>query len=111
MNFTIDKSKWRCGGDGQVGPHVLGEGETFLLNEQGYMCCLGQCMVHEGIAIDKLLNVTIPGGLTVDSIFNSDKALTTSAININDDAFLSEEQRIDELTKLFNKHGHQIQFV
>ena len=40
MEFIIDKSKWRAG---QNSDHQVGEGNTELLNKEGYMCCLGQC--------------------------------------------------------------------
>lgn len=36
--YTLDTSKWRCGGS----VPSLGKGDTFLLNHEGYMCCLGQ---------------------------------------------------------------------
>jgi hypothetical protein len=36
--LILDYSKWRCGMDGA---NSLGDGETALLNDKGFMCCLG----------------------------------------------------------------------
>lgn len=36
--LVIDRSKWRTG---DAGPDATGQGPTALLNDQGFMCCLG----------------------------------------------------------------------
>lgn len=52
MHYVLSLSKWRCGGDGSLGPddavpvnelHFMrGEGSTKLENVEGFSCCLGQ---------------------------------------------------------------------
>ena len=39
IEVTIDRSKWRCGGDSEKTAH--GPGDTALLGDKGFMCCLG----------------------------------------------------------------------
>ena len=46
--FTIDRSKWRSGGEG-IYKH--GEGLTALRNTMGQMCCLGQIATQIGLPI------------------------------------------------------------
>lgn len=38
----LSLSRWRCGESGIEGTHSMGDGNTCLLNEEGFMCCLGQ---------------------------------------------------------------------
>lgn len=40
--YVLDVSKWRCGMDSNNPQNRLGVGRTFLLNGEGYSCCLGQ---------------------------------------------------------------------
>lgn len=45
MKYVLDVSKWVCGGgmrhaEARVGC-FMGDGPSQMLNEQGYMCCLG----------------------------------------------------------------------
>lgn len=60
---TVDRSKWRCGA---YGPSHWehGKGRTALLNEQGYMCCLGFACEQLGVERHALLNTASPGHLT-----------------------------------------------
>ena len=46
--YTLDVRKWRCGGSGE---HALGEGDTYLRNSRGYMCCLGQFAEQRGVDV------------------------------------------------------------
>jgi len=49
MKFTIDRSKWRCGGDVRLeksNDNRRGQGFTQLMNDLGFMCCLGQISVQ-----------------------------------------------------------------
>jgi hypothetical protein len=91
----IDYSKWRCGGDS--GPNKLGKDETALLNDKGYMCCLGQFSLQLGCDRQEILNEGQPRHINVnrempllittkkDNTLFSDKAM-----RINDD----EKQRL-----------------
>ena len=53
MEFIIDRSKWRCGGQGK---NSRGKGSVKLLNNEGFMCCLGQTCSQTGIENEDLLN-------------------------------------------------------
>jgi len=59
MEFVLDIAKWRSGGD-DYGDYIFGEGTTQLLNEEGYMCCLGQFSQQLGVNKKKLLNRSLP---------------------------------------------------
>jgi hypothetical protein len=78
VEFTIDRSKWRCGGSkstmflllGVVMEHcevipdnVKGSGGTCLLNRDGFMCCLGQICMQCGVSADDILNKSSPSYL------------------------------------------------
>ena len=69
MNFTIDRSKWRCGGD-----DGKGWGETQLLNEEGFMCCLGQCSLQSGLSEEEIYRLGEPAFVNgySDNIFKED---------------------------------------
>ena len=56
--YTVDCRTWRAGGDGN---NKVGEGLTRLLNQLGFMCCLGQCALQEGVSANDLRK-DIPGG-------------------------------------------------
>lgn len=116
MNFIIDRSKWRCGGD-HVHKNQKGIGATYLLNKEGFMCCLGQVAKQEGFSQEDILNKHEPKNLNPikDSITinkdggNSD--LANKAININDDFDMSLPERESRLKKIFNSYGHTIKFT
>jgi len=123
MKFTIDYSKWRAGGD-QINDSQIGEGKTGLLNEQGYMCCLGQIslQVGEKITEDDIINTFTPGAVDfsipllnqVDPVeikgYRSTD-LACSAMAINDSRILTTEGRIRELKELFASEGHELDFI
>lgn len=44
--YTLYIPEWRCG---RQGDYALGEGDTQMLNEEGFMCCLGQFALQEGV--------------------------------------------------------------
>ncbi len=62
----IDRSKWRCGaerayslGDDDEISH--GKGDTMLLNDEGYKCCLGfACEQLGGCSEDELHGCSVP---------------------------------------------------
>lgn len=176
MHFVIDRSKWRCGGnDDPLKPHqiniAIGSGGVSLLNDDGFMCCLGQVCKQSAVPDYFLDGSGDPAGLGdtfvskfisdyVDSAFlnqstnqltnqfhaamndvfsNVDFLLTfginvdfglmsddipgisnvvcnntsfaEEAMNINDNAEISQEEREAALTQLFVEHGHTIEFI
>lgn len=125
MIFTIDRSKWRCGGDDR---HKVGRGKISLLNASGFMCCLGQTCSQLGVKKKDLLNLAEPSELQTDysglsdiffnlvdegwnRFFLKNTNLSHDAIDINDDDEIGQTERERKLKELFKSHGHQIKFT
>ena len=125
MKFTVDRAKWRCGNHGDK---KRGKGPTELLNDGGYRCCLGFVSSQCGIADEHMVYVGEPCSLPVriakslddilvriagddddETVFNS--SLSRDAMDINDNAKIGQDERESRLTKLFAKHGHELEFV
>lgn len=127
--FIIDCDKWICGGDSIRHLHQcgLGNGITEMLNDCGYMCCLGQ--------VSKQLypNINLDGGDPEDvyrSNFENDRyfidilcyydekydryantELSVAAMSINDEKKTSVKTKISKLTDLFAGHGYDLNFI
>lgn len=119
MEFTLDYSKWRCGSNGI---NKLGDGWTYLLNPQGYQCCIGQFSSQIGYTKSDLMEVGSPTGsskvLDDEDIFTSltvigkcNTPLTRRAISINDEESTTPQQKIEALQQLFSEHGHSITVI
>lgn len=116
--YIIDRSKWRCGGDGFS---AKGKGVTKLLNSDGYMCCLGQTSRQEGISDSDLLNRNNPSCVGKDvgpfatycSKFNDYEStlLARDAIRINDNTEILNEERERRLIELFSRHDLELEFI
>ena len=63
QTFTIDCNTWRCGDDGK---YKLGEGNTALLIDKGFMCCLGQVALQLDVHEADLLGKGEPDQLNID---------------------------------------------
>jgi hypothetical protein len=125
-DFVIDRSKWRCGGDTNDNA-TAGLGETALLNNEGFMCCLGHIARQLKWPKDLLLDEGYPacaasqlGGKKVNkSILISkdvdgeydDSEFTTGAVKINDDGKTSVKEKEKLIKALGKKHGLNIKFV
>ena len=116
MKYTIDRKTWRRGGD----KYDEKFGETSLLNPQGFMCCLGQCLLQEGIEEDKLLNVGDPADAHVNSSFVHksqsiefylNTPLAKDAMQVNDNPFFSDIEREEKLINLFKENNLEIEFI
>ena len=104
--LTLDYTKWRCGSRGE---HKHGNGPTRLLNEDGYMCCLGQFMAQAGCPATVLLGygapatvvdvsrVRVPELLPEKDDDFAGCSLTNRALNINDNKFLTTPERVKQL--------------
>jgi hypothetical protein len=125
MKFVIDRSKWRCGGDG---PFRRGIGSTHMTNRDGFKCCLGQCGSQLGVPDDSMLLMATPGVVAaiwadarerMSPVFVEltagrlpvDSALSFAAMEINDAEYMSHDEREATLRELFASHGHEIEFV
>lgn len=135
--LTLNYRTWRCGGDSnengatdkewRAASH--GKGDTFLCNEEGYMCCLGQFERQAGVPKDQLMGNDTPAmtgngdsvvtGLSRE-LFESEKSmfrfdgvtdtkLANSAIKINDNSKFSIAEKVVKLCKLFARAGYKIQ--
>lgn len=124
--FTIDRSKWRCGGtDNYERECVRGRGQVKMLNDFGFMCCLGQVSRQCGVSDDKQQGMRTPSCLTnvpellglLVTPHDGDESdyqstdLACDAMGINDDIRLSDDEREQQLTALFTKHGYEITFI
>ncbi len=109
----LDYSKWRCGSDSQ---YKLGVGCTTLLNDEGYMCCLGQASLQFGIKPEDMHNAVDPSDLDTKlpilnkkvkkSIRNTE--FSYKAMQINDDTQITPLQKIKSLKSLFKKSGYRL---
>lgn len=125
MEFVVDRSKWRCGGNG---PHSAGKGTASLLNIEGYQCCMGFVCEQLGVSRKELLGVLLPSNLTwfhkvPHEIFLGDKKtlrfydwncpahLQSYAFTINDNPDLTKEEREAKLIQAFHEFGHTLKFV
>jgi len=114
-SLTINAKKWRCGANG---PYRLGQGETALLNSEGYKCCLGFACQQFGYK-GGLTNNAEPNELKhavahLTEYYGGDlenTSFTTEAISINDDENLPLNEKISKLTKLCKSEGIEVTFT
>ena len=121
-DFVVNRNTWRCGISGK---NSRGLGTTYLLNLQGFMCCLGQTCKQVGVPDKKLLEKSYPDYVKIQSdekpiryFTKKDKngsiintKLSQKAIRINDDSELTPEVRERKLKSLFSKFKHKLEFV
>jgi len=125
--LIIDRSKWRTGNDGE---HQTGEGDTRLINAQGYMCCLG-FYLKDVAKLNKKILVELATPAYLDGLKkiydkNDDvKLLLTklndnhyvnsdfcqSAMHVNDDVNLSSDEREETLKTMFLEKGIEVSFI
>jgi hypothetical protein len=117
---TIDRANWRCGKDG---PFKHGCGDTMLLNDSGYMCCLG-FITKTAAPNVPILGTGVPNDLD-EPVHDLSKLvrdedgdialehtlLTNSAIDINDNEELTHAERELALLELFKHSAYSIEFV
>lgn len=139
MKFVIDRSKWRCGDDGE---HQVGIGDTQMLNAEGYMCCLGQVARQLGVPDVDLIDhgepcdcgqwdsveveyddgdwytdyvrKDTPELLAMDEVMHKKvrgAVLEYYAIKTNDNKDTTPEEKEAALKDLFAEAGHEIEFV
>ena len=104
--LVIDRSKWRC--------HNHGLGATLLLNQEGFMCCLGQVSKQLGASDEQIRWHASPckskfqHPLLVDGV--ADTKLSNKAIEINDAEYYDDVSREQKLVELFADAGVEIVF-
>lgn len=124
--FTIDRSKWRCGGN--IEPR--GKGPTQMLNQEGYMCCLGQIGRQLGCPDDQMLEYGVPCECGAYFEYEDewgdwhdewkfppewkgilDGKFVSEAIAINDSEEPTDTQRERSLERLAEQYGLRIDFI
>lgn len=117
QELVIDRQKWRTG---QEGPHKTGDGPTQLLNEEGFMCCLGFECLRLGLTEDNILQIGEPQEVDEAYYDNIDYMLTgarfqkdwvTEAININDSVTMVLAEKEEAIIKLFANQGVNVTFI
>ena len=125
--LIIYRAKWRCGAR-LSGPNIYshGRGPTCLLNKEGFMCCLGSRCLVEGFSEAEIQNIDEPAELYVPEdhkpwalLARSDDILSewvnttfaSKAIDINDNAAISNKTREQRLIALAKEHNEEWEFV
>lgn len=115
QKFVIDRNRWRSGHNGSI---KTGEGNTQLLNREGYMCCLGFISQQCGVPDDKLLGSEWPSETDVTFFLTYersgelfDKQLVNNAVSINDDENIPIEIKEQQLIALFAAAGYELEFI
>lgn len=118
--LVLDCSTWRCGSNGK---NKLGKGVTALLNNQGYMCCLGQFAEQLGVDESLLLNEGQPDDIEVNRVIElitvknklggikDNSMFTERATKINDNALTTPQQKIKQLTRLLKKYRRELKVI
>jgi len=121
--LTLNYRNWICGA-----PHrnddkntCHGVGETSLLNEDNFMCCLGQFSCQAGIDKSHLKYNSVPQDLIYDDSdevtivevlcnkqTRKDTRLANRAMGINDSDKLTISDKVIKLRKLFKQCGRTI---
>ena len=111
--LTLDLSTWRCGGVNNVLPYGLGRGDTELLNNKNYMCCLGQFALQLGMKREDILYVGTPleVGKSIPLLSNrregglSNTVLSSNCMIINDNELTTIDEKILLIRKELKKKG------
>ena len=111
---VIDRSTWRFGGSSMHQPGTS-YGPTRLLNNQGYMCCLGQFCINHGISKKDILNITTPYKLQIGNKITvpglEDVEFCDRCRDINDRSGLTNSERENKLIKLAAENDQEWSFV
>ena len=106
--LKIDRAKWRNG--------TNGKGNSRLLNEDGFMCCLGFACKADGLDDSNIFNKWYPDCLDYTPLLNPENVLFTPGnfeegnlnlrpqlITTNDSINLENSERETRLKELFKK--------
>jgi hypothetical protein len=117
--LILDYSKWRCG---EGGKHSVGKGSTQLLNDEGFMCCIGQWSQQCGATDSDLLHKGEPNELKAYiPLFthrtrgaggeNSSNDLSIDCIDINDRKGTTPEEKIEALRVRLHQEGIELEVI
>lgn len=98
-----------------------------MLNDKGFMCVMGQCLLQLGVDKKDMFNKIFPEDvsryikkpikyLTVEKFegrykYYMNTELSNHAFFINDNSDINLVERERRLRALFKEHGHSIKFV
>lgn len=114
--FTVDLEKWARGCE---------NGESQLLNEDGFMCCLGFLGLACGLTPDEMREIStppevgrmklFPQELIQEHCLHADEVETSDycdvLMNINDNNLTTDQQKMERLKEKFAETGIEIKFV
>ena len=128
MKFIVDRTKWYRG--------KSENSSKLLFPGTQKMCCLGFVALQCGFTPKAIQGVATPGMISFEFVFDTpkytkkqfprgfrfllgldingdweDSKMSHRAMEINDDAALTDKQRERKLKELFKRAGHQIMFV
>lgn len=107
--IVINRAKWKTA--------TRGKGQTLLLNDEGYKCCLGflvgqttKCKI-KGYCVPS--SCSNPPKEFEKSEAHNEDSLENSAIDINDNLSLNDKEREKQLKELFSKKSklYKLKFV
>jgi hypothetical protein len=110
--LILDYEQWKCGLDD---PHNLGKGPTVLLNNEKYMCCLGQFSLQLGASEDEIRNCGSPAETRLKNWLTSsfeggieNTRFSKKAMKINDKTETTPKEKIRLLTELCKKESIEL---
>lgn len=116
--ITIDRSTWRRG-DMKMNEVLCGD--TALLNDLGFKCCLGFHALQLCKATEKIIKGKAEPKNTYRSLKGLSKKIgpkeysntiySINAVDINDDHIMTETEREKRLKALGKEHGYLFKFV
>ena len=123
--FVLDVSKWRCGDESENPSVRLGEGPTQMLNEEGYMCCLGQFAkqilgkIPSGLCTPVALadlvglysSVFVKKGICGDNLVYFHTQISHVLMSINDSSKSHWKEKIKDLHSYLGDLGHTIKVI
>ena len=110
--LAIDRSKWKRGSPNSH--------DTYLLDDDGKMCCLGFYALACGVDEESIRNKTEPDALEFEipglsyedeeAITIRNTGFTQNAIPINDSKTMGGAEREEALIRLFKEDGRKLTF-
>ena len=116
--LKIDVLKWRTG---NYGKFSTGLGDTSLLNQDGYMCCLGFMCLQSGLEETDIINQSEPDCTDLNEkiplLTKKEKEefkntmFSKKAVSINDNEDTTVIEKMKLLERHFSKNKVKIKFI
>lgn len=112
MKFIIERSKWYRG---RFGEESVENNSRLVRIRDDKMCCLGFVGNQCGIALESMLDQSMPSDLPDDLRMKYPVWLTSGlaaqAAIINDNINISDSEREIKIKEIFTDNGDEIEFV